>query len=259
MTENTRSQYKDIKEIPVYNFPAWLGGFFSTGGRMSLEKVIDRKHSYINYYPRLRIGDNSLDRIHNLELLIGGRYHSQGKKYYWRTTNSQHAIDLALIIAPFTPSRSEIILAFENWQNATMDERREIGESMAHNIHQPLSDPQLYTELIQNSDFFTGVLDCRAIFFSDNNTRNYGQKSYSYERMHLNTVNIGLASAIQQTYGGRLEIIPKGIQVNIKGRNCLTRRDQAKWIYPGNILKELGLSSKLKPNVFTSNEPVPLE
>lgn len=123
----------DFKEFPIYDYQQWLGGLFEVGGAIFFKKHVANRgiHQYIYYYPTIELSDNDENRVRRFQQIVGGAIYHTRKNSYRCSIKGTNAVYLAQLMAQFSPSRSEIITAFENWENADTDERIAIAQEVS--------------------------------------------------------------------------------------------------------------------------------
>lgn len=216
----------------------WLAGMFEVGGAMyftvsySTQKGVQYPHAY----PVMQIGERDIDKLTKFKSLVGGNFkkgNSNSSPMYWYLQGVK-AVPLAEGMAPFAPSRQEIILAYLLWEDAeSMDEKIEIAQNSRQEkspLNLQVSD---YTSLVKNPDFVAGVIDMRGSFYTNeafNNTATEDVYGWSFPRLSISTTNRLLLEAMQQEYGGSIEeVILKGTKQK-RGRIEFTAaQDSLRW------------------------------
>lgn len=224
----------DYKELPFYNYQQWLGGIFEACGAMYFEIREQTRwgRTHVYAYPFIKLSDNDELRVQKFQNLVGGKIdRSRNNTHQWWMIGEK-AVALAQEMAPFSPSRHEIIMAFENWYHAEIEERIEIAREISESETDNNLTKDDYRLLVSSPPFLAGVLDARASFYM-NETFNVGSdKSYGwvYPRMHVNTTNVPLVEALQERYGGNIEVAThRGETRRILGQIFPVRHDSVRW------------------------------
>lgn len=222
------------KEFPLYDYQQWLGGIFEAGGAMYFEIMeqtrLGRTHIYA--YPFIKLSDNDEMRVKKFQNLVGGKINRSGINTHQWWMMGEKAVALAQEMAPFSPSRSEIITAFENWEQAEIEERIEIAREVSESETENNLTKNDYRLLVCSAPFLAGVLDARASFYMNETFNPGSDKSYGwvFPRMHLNTTNVPLVEALQERYGGNIGVVQRiGETRNILGQTFIVRRDSVRW------------------------------
>lgn len=159
---------------------AWLGGMFEVGKSAGFSLEQAGSDPFLTLY--------SLDKEIALytENIFGKRPKPSEKvgPFWW--AHGRHAVWIASIIEPFTPSRQEEFDAFKRWGQATnIQERREIALSVKGRSRINVAKEE-YGELVNNLDFVGGGVDG-------------GEK---LRTQVLESVNRPLLEALEERFGG---------------------------------------------------------
>lgn len=224
----------DYKEFSVDGYSQWLGGLFEVGGAMffkiSVEKRLSRPRIYA--YPMIELSDNDEQRVVRFQQIIGGRIYRSGTKSYRCWLKGVKAVALAQVMAPFSPSRGEIITAFENWENADTEERVAIAEEVSLSETGNYLTKDDYIPLVRLAPFVAGILDARAVFSMNEMLTPIGDRIHGwiYPRMDLTTINVPLIEALQERFGGSTEMIThEGENRTIFGQKYNVRHGSIRW------------------------------
>lgn len=212
---------QETQNLRVYQAPFWLAGAFEIGGGIWFQI----RNSSGTITPHLSIGDNDQQRMQTLKGLCGGSVYRGGTgSWYWRASGYRAAF-LAEIMEGKAPSRNEVLLAFQNWQSSTNEERKIITEEIKDKERIPVT-PSDYALLVKNPEFVAGVIDARAIVGSMT-----GKNRFKYDYLQVASTNGALLEALNQEYGGYQveKYIAQGDTVKISTRSTIAKQDSYKW------------------------------
>lgn len=210
----------EAKEQNAVRFAPFLGGFFSTGGRMGFNIENQKKRlkgsgevQYTYAYPIISYNDNRKTKIERLRNLFGGRtLPPEGESHRWYI-KSEEAVELAISMKDYSPSRAETIAGFENWVHA---EDLADRVTIAREVNQAIRTKQMrvhkgaYNDLVENPLFLAGVFESRGFLY------NRSKGDHALEPViEINSENVQLLEAIKERYGG-------GISVATENSRCLT-------------------------------------
>ena len=185
--------------------PAWLAGMLECAGSVELGENEDKERGNVYYRPRIRIGDNSRERMLSLQTIVGGNIYRKGNTWLW-VVNGKKALEIAERIKQFTLKRQSILLAFQNWENSDdRDERSEIVQAFEKESDTNQIPPQEYTPLITNPYFLAGVVDARGIFTYFRKFYGEGEKAHDIVTPFLQIIseNVSLLDSIAINYKGK--------------------------------------------------------
>lgn len=224
----------DFKEFPIDDYQQWLGGLFEVGGAIFFKKHVANRgiHQYIYYYPTIELSDNDENRVRRFQQIVGGAIYHTRKNSYRCSVKGTNAVYLAQLMARFSPSRSEIITAFENWENADTDERIAIAQEVSESDTETNLTRNDYTWLVRSAPFVAGVIDSRAVFSVNETFRPGGDKSYGWiiPRMTITTLNVPLIEALQERFGGSTEMVThRGETHIIYGETFIVKNESIRW------------------------------
>ena len=148
--------------------------------------------------------------------LFGGTagFHKNGTTeqiWRWQCTGKK-AVEVALAIKPFAPSRQEAITAFENWENdsGNVEAQKTTALSLKEHGGRDTVTKEVYVTLVRNQIFMAGVIDTR------------GYKSG--ENQAIKSTNLALLEAIKDEYGGALKLSTRsGEEKTIESREFVTK------------------------------------
>lgn len=137
--------------------------------------------------------------------MFGGRTLAEKNvnSYRWYI-KSEDAVELAVFIQDYSPSRAEAIAAFQNWINTEdLAERvviaREFNE--AARTEQTSALKEKYKDLVKNPLFVAGIFESRGLLFS----RKRGDQTLD-PVIIINSENVQLLEAIKEKYGGGISL-----------------------------------------------------
>ena len=195
---------KENREAALATHAPLLGGLFEAAGTVlisvhSYKRILaSGETKYAHASPLLRYQDNNKDKILIFKKKFGGTFRpalGYIDSYQW-TVVGHEAVEVATAIQPFAPSRSEIIFAFRNWQNAEdNDEKLSIAHEVKGAAARQLQPREVYTELLENNAFLAGVFEAGGFL-----TVARGGKRV----LVLNTHNTNLREAIKAEFGGSI-------------------------------------------------------
>lgn len=121
---------REEREIPQSFDPVWFGGVVEAACSAILTVGEDERkgRTYIKVTPVIVMKDNNWERVTRLALHAGGiasRINFVGSSPYQWTSRGYYAVELARLVKPYSPSREETFVAFENWAEAESQEERE--------------------------------------------------------------------------------------------------------------------------------------
>ena len=220
---------------------AYLGGFIESSGVIYFNEI-ERG----NWYPRFEFANNNRSSQEQLAgLLDGSIFKVKGQKS-WRLFISKSGLVqyLGNAIAPFAPSRGEIVNAVNNWQEAeSMDERAEIVQSYHQDRTRRFTDLGVkeYEPLVRMPEFVAGVFDgcASSVVIRER------YPEYLFYTDHR------LLTALQDKFGGSLNITNKaGTQKTIRDIAFISKHDV--WmLHIARSEAVRGLLHFIKPHVIT--------
>ena len=196
------NQPKESSEINLGMYAPLLGGMFETAGTMLINVNRIRKQLpsgeriYTYASPILRYKDNRAAKVRRFKDIFGGSFRPDGRynSYQW-TVLGDDAVELAIAMEPFAPSRSEVINAFRNWQNeGDHDERLSIAGEVKGEAKQ-IQPKEVYAALLENDAFLAGIFEARGFLTTGRDGKRI---------LAINTTNANLRKAIQEEFGGAL-------------------------------------------------------
>ncbi|MBI2031576.1 MAG: hypothetical protein HYT08_03075 [Candidatus Levybacteria bacterium] len=206
----------DVKEkIPDMYDVAWLSGIFETGGSIGFSiETWPNRPNYESAYPYLSRND-SHDRTTVLKDLFGGRSQIQ-KINSWRwELKGPNAIETALSMDLFSPSRRSVIEMFREFDREDlMSKKVKLTKEFRQNgiRRNPVCEDE-YFRLLQYPAFTAGIFD--AIGTVDN-------APYAPLRTQFESTNQPLLNAMRERFGGSTYIrVKPGTQVRLR---------EAKWV-----------------------------
>lgn len=180
------------KERIIHNDDAWLGGVFEAGGSLGFSPG----HKGRYYHPYIAYGDNDEERISFISQLLQATYRQVGNHWILKASGKR-VPGIVQDMAPFMPRRKKITEAFSSWEGASTSVKATIGSSvLAADRNEVTQDD--YEELIQDSDFLSGVIDGRGVWTS------YKKRDANYPLLVVTTTNKVLLEALAAEYGGKI-------------------------------------------------------
>jgi len=147
--------------------------------------------------PYLQLQDNERTRVLKVLNALGGGTCSPKRKSWYFRISSSNVPQIVLPFRPYAPSRLEMIDAFQAWELASIAKRRKIAQENRAKDRTAV-DAQTYRQLLQNPDFFAGVLDARGIWSP------YSRRNRRYPRAQIISRNETLLVVLAQEIGGRV-------------------------------------------------------
>lgn len=186
-----------MSEMYKIERPAWVGGVLEAGGGAAF--MIGQNKGRVYAYPYVQYQDNDQARVEYLKAQFGkGHYRAHLKSWVYRVS----FVELPLLtdqIIPYCPSRREMFQAFDQWLVAEdRHQRLRIGQGIRAADRTPTT-VESYKDLVENSEFLTGVLGARAIV---NPLR---RDDYVYRTLLAVSKNKTLLEALQKRYQGSVE------------------------------------------------------
>ena len=189
-------------EPQQFNFAAWLAGIAQSACGFSFP------NQGYSAEPLIKITSSKTERLNSLAHILGinkPRLTSIGKRnpnYRVLQIYGEKAVDLALLIKDFAPSRFRAINFFEQWKLAsTREEKLAVGiayQAAENSLHQDIPVAK-YEELLWNRSLTTGILDIRSE--ETNGYLSVTTKNYSL----LQAMTLQLGEYLAHKYEWRIE------------------------------------------------------
>lgn len=214
--------------------PAWLAAIFEVASSIDFHTIRPMQKSGIRTYsyPLLTITDSDPDKMQKFQGIVGGRVYVNIKRgsNQWYIMG-QPAVDIAIDMAPHAPSRTKIIEAFVNWENAgSMEEKVEIAQEMKSHNRTDVKEED-YENLVRDPDFLAGVIDSRgSIFMSEHISPRGTSYGWVNPQLDINSTNIALLKALRNEYDGHTHInYEKGETIEVSSREYVAKKTSARW------------------------------
>lgn len=211
--ENVKSQSarSEIKEPDKMQPAPFLGGLFSAGGLMGFQIENHKRQlkggeetQHIYAYPVITYNDNHEAKIDRLKGRFGGRkFGPERNTNSWKWhIKSDGAVELAVLMQGYAPSRAETIAAFQNWRDTEdLAERVMIARELnqAIRIKQISIPKEAYENLVKNPQFLAGVFASRGRLYHEKR-----EDHVSDPIIRMNSENAQLLEAIKERHGGSI-------------------------------------------------------
>jgi hypothetical protein len=145
----------------------WMGMVLEAAGGMGFGR---NEFGKLPVVPYVKLEDNNASRVHIIKDLFGGRVRTVDSSTRW-TVYDEEAIYLANAIVPFAPSRRVFARRFNEWQDADLGEKLEIGSSLKARARSAVSVEE-YLYLLENPSSLAGLFDARGKKYKNGRANN---------------------------------------------------------------------------------------
>lgn len=195
---------QENSETDLASRSPFLGGLFEVSGNVTFDisSFIRRlsggeEREYVYSYPILSYSDTREEKIQVLSRTFGGFTLREGKlnSYRW-VVKGVKAVELALTIEPYSPSRNNTIVGFQNWMNAeSFDEKLAIAKEVRNQAEEGQNQVSLadYSDLVKLPSFMAGIIQARG---------SISYKKGLFKYLNISSTNTMLLDAIKGVYGG---------------------------------------------------------
>ena len=211
------------EEIPSGFDPMWFAGLVEVACTAGLSVGLEHRgfKTYFHVNPLIKMGDNNFDRMIRLKAHAGGnashlnKYGRGNSPYQWAATG-RYAVDLAMEVSPYAPSRAETFTAFLNWANTDdIEEKiviaRELHETRGGRVEVSAGD---YESLVRDNAFVAGAIDARGTI-RRKDIEYVSRKPYEGDDnlpphdwiirwLDMPSKNLSLLEALQRQWGGNI-------------------------------------------------------
>lgn len=183
---------------------AWLGGLFEVGGSLGLFTNYLRRRTYQSF-PFISLADSYEGVIDKLVQRFGGKKYQHGPgKWQWIARGTKgRVLLLANAMMPFAPSRTEMIIGIQNWEQADLEERVQIAKDLKGYDRVKTLQVDTYDDLVKRPAFVAGVFDGRAAPYSMRHRDEVVPEGFWVsEQVNIYSENRPLLEALRTDYGG---------------------------------------------------------
>lgn len=227
----------DKESLNNPEFDLWLTGFFEVlegNVRFSIQQKKDgREYAY----PIMQIVDSDKIKLTKIQSILGGTIQRQREVWSWMLYG-ERVVPYSEALFKNSLSRKEALTAIKNWESSTIAERVNIAQEFSQYYSPTIISKDEYSDLVRNSDFLAGVIDSKAVFsFAEQNYPN--ESYYVAPKMFLTSTNTGLVEALCEEYGGSIQYIEAGTEIEVRGIKSIRKTRSAKWQLNTNQIKNL--------------------